>query len=346
VLRVGTSGDYAPFSKQGVGFDVDVATEMAADLGYRIEWVPFTWPELHGQVAANALDVVMSGITWRPERSVVGEMSRAVASGGPCLLSRKPPGTVAVNRGGILEQWARAKFPAPQIRVVDDNLALPRLLEQGEVDAIVTDSFELAHFARPGWSAQCDPARDRKVYWVSPAREAELAPRIEAWLAEHEPRLRALRRQWLGSEAGWTPVAHLIDLLARRLSLMPAVAAYKRAHGLPIEDKPREAIVLQEAIDAAAAAGLAPESVRALFAEQIELAKAVQQRAAPVPPLDLDSVLRPELSRLGERILSALAASAAELSQLRPEQLDLLVPLLEDDERQRLLDALRAVRMR
>jgi cyclohexadienyl dehydratase len=344
VLRVGTSGDYAPFSKQGLGFDVEVATRMATDLGYRIEWVPFTWPELQEKVAANAFDVGMSGITWRADRSVVGEMSRAVAAGGPCVLSRKAPGTVAVNRGGILEQWARARFPAPQIRAVDDNLALPRLLEQGEVDAIVTDSFELAHFTRPGWTAQCDPPRDRKVYWVSAAREAELAPRIDAWLAEHEPQLRALRARWLGAESGWTPVDHLIDLLARRLALMPAVAAYKRANGLPIEDKPREAIVLQEALDAATAAGLEKESVRALFAEQIELAKAVQQRATAVPPLDLDTVLRPELSRLGDRILSALAASAAELPQLQPEQLDLLVPLLEADERQRLLEALRAVR--
>jgi cyclohexadienyl dehydratase len=343
---VGTSGDYAPFSQRGVGFDIEVAKQMAADLGYRIEWMPFAWPELQERVAANAFDVAMGGITWRADRSVVGHMTRAVTSGGPCVLSRKAPGKVAVNRGGILERWAREKFSAEQLRTVDDNLGLPRLLERGEVDAIVTDSFEVAHFARPGWRTQCEPARDRKVYWVSPARAAELAPRIDEWLSSHEPQLRALRQQWLGQGSDWTHVDHLIDLLARRLALMPAVAAYKKERGLPIEDAAREAVVLRQTIDSAAAAGLDPVSVRALFVELIALAKAVQQRNSDAQALDLERVLRPALSSLGDRILSALVACADQLPELRPEQLDLLVPLIEDGERQRLLRALQAVRTR
>jgi cyclohexadienyl dehydratase len=347
VLRVGTSGDYAPFSKGGAGFDIELARRMAADLGYRIEWVPFAWPELGERIAASAFDVAMGGITWRPDRALVGEMTRAVASGGPCLLGRRPPGTVAVNRGGILERWARQRFTAEQLRVVDDNLTLPGLLERGEVDAIVTDSFELPHFTRAGSpTAHCEPPRDRKVYWVSPAHAAALAPRIDDWLAVNEPQLAALRATWFGKASQWTAVDHLIDLLARRLALMPAVAAYKRAHGLPIEDPAREAIVLQQAVDDAAARGLDPDSVRALFAEQIALAKAVQERDAGAEPVDLDGVLRPALSRLGERILAALATSADQLPQLRPEQLDLLVPLLVPEERRRLLDTLRAVRTR
>jgi cyclohexadienyl dehydratase len=341
---VGTSGDYAPFSKDGTGFDVDVATRMAADLGYRLRWVRFDWPELGASVSANAFDVAMGGITWRPDRGVVGYMTRALASGGPCVLSRRPPGRVAVNRGGILERWARERFAADQLRTVDDNLALPQLLERGEVDAIVTDSFELAHFTRPGLKAACEPARDRKVYWVGPARAGELGPRIDAWLAANEAQLAPLRERWLGRSAGLSPVEHLMDLIARRLSLMPAVAAYKRAHGLPIEDLPQEARVLQQAVDAAAAAGLARDSVQALFAEQIVLAKAIQLRAAPVPEMDLDGVLRPALAELSQRILGALAACAEELPALGEAQLDLVVPLLEPVERQRLLVALRAVR--
>ncbi|HSG90170.1 MAG TPA: transporter substrate-binding domain-containing protein, partial [Pseudomonadales bacterium] len=68
VLRVGTSGDYPPFSRAGEGFDVDVAKRLARDLGMRIEWVPFRWPELERRLRAGDFDVVMSGVTWRPER--------------------------------------------------------------------------------------------------------------------------------------------------------------------------------------------------------------------------------------------------------------------------------------
>jgi cyclohexadienyl dehydratase len=346
VMRVGTSGDYAPFSKAGAGFDVELAARMFADLGYQVTWVPFAWPELSQCVAANAFDVAMSGVTWRPERSVVGYMTRAIASGGPCVLGRAAPGTVAVNRGGVLERWARDRFRAAQVRTVDDNLALPGLLERGEVDAIVTDSFELTHFARAGASATCDPPRDRKVYWVSPAHAAALGPRIDRWLAEHGPELRAMRQRFLGTASDWTDLQHLVDLLARRLALMPAVAAYKRAHGLPLEDAAREAAVLQRTEADAAALGLDPASVRALFAELIALAKAIQLRTGDeAAPLDLDRALRPEISALGGRILSALAACARELPRVQAAQLDLLVPLLRDDERSRLLAALRGVRM-
>jgi cyclohexadienyl dehydratase len=344
VLRIGTSGDYPPFSKAGSGFDIEVGKRLAEALDHDVEWVPFAWPDLKAKIAANAFDVAMSGVTLRPDRSLIGYMTRAVASGGPCVLGQAEPKRVAVNRGGILERWARERLRAVQLRTVDDNLALPVLLERGEVDAIVTDSFELAHFARPGWRTVCEPARDRKVYWVSPGRVAELAPRIDAWLSSREPRLRKLRAQWLGEAPGWKDVDHLVDLLARRLALMPAVAAYKKERELPIEDAAREAVVLAQTIDSAAAAGLEQDSVRALFVELIALAKAVQQRNSDAQPLDLESVLRPALSSLGERILVALVACANELPQLRLEQLDLLVPLIDEGERRRLLQALRAVR--
>ena len=344
VLRVGTSFDYAPFSKAGRGFDVELTERLARELGYRVEWVRFDWPRLSGDVAANAFDLAVGGITLRPERAVIGFMTRALASGGPCVLERSAPGKVAVNRGGILERWARQRFSAEQLVVVDDNLSLPERLQRGEVAAIVTDSFELPHFARPEWRARCEPAHDRKVYWVSPARAAELGPRIETWLAEHEPELPALRARWLGAASAWTPVQHLVDLFERRLALMPAVAAYKRARGLAIDDPAREAVVLQQALDAAARAGLEPESVRALFAEQIALAKAVQQRHGDAAAMDLDSVLRPALDQLGERITHALRAAAGDLPDLPPDALELLGPWLDGDERARLLAALRKVR--
>jgi len=346
VLRVATSGDYAPFSEAGAGLDVDVTEQMARDLGYHVEWRSFAWPELQHDVASNTFDLAVGGITWRPDRSVVGWMSRALASGGPCVLQREAPGLVAVNHGGVLERWARSRFAAEQIRTVDDNLSLPQVLERGEVAAIVTDSFELPHFARPGWQASCEPPTDRKVYWVSPARAAELGPVVDRWLEAHERELAPLRARWLGQASGWTPVQHLVDLLARRLSLMPAVAAYKRTHGLPIDDPQRESVVLQKAVDEAASAGLDPDSVRALFAEQITLAKAVQQRDPGAEAMDLDGVLRPALDVLGRRILAALAACADQLHALQADRLDLLAPLLQPEERARLLDALRAVRRR
>jgi len=273
VLRIGTSGDYAPFSRDGAGFDVDVAERMAGDLGYAIEWVAFRWPELEQRVARNDFDVVMSGVTWRPERALVGHLSRAVAAGGPCLLGAAAPQRLAVNRGGFLESWARESFPGADLRTVDDNRSLPDLLARAEVDAIVTDSFELAAFRGPGQAAHCQPPRERKVYWVAPARAADLGPALDRWLAEHEAQLDRLRVRHFGAAAPRGEVDHVVDLLARRLALMPEVARAKRARGQPVEDAAREQRVLADAAASAAAAALDPAAVRELFALQIELAR-------------------------------------------------------------------------
>ncbi len=311
-LRVGTSEDYAPFSHEGRGFDLEVARRMVADLGRELVFVPFRWPELQARLAAGEFDVAMSGITWRPERAVVGFMTRAVAAGGPCLLSaRGKPERIGVNRGGFLETWARAHFGGATIVPFDDNRSLPERLVRGEIDALVTDSFELPDFRRPGLEARCEPRAERKVYWVAPPRVEQLGPRIDGWLAEREPTLRELRARWLGGASPRGEADHLVDLLARRLALMPHVAAWKRAKQRPIEDLPRERAVLERAARVAGRAGLDPAWLRRVFALQIELAKAVQRRApAPQTPLDLVTDVRPLLLRLGDRIVASLARGA------------------------------------
>jgi cyclohexadienyl dehydratase len=346
LLRVGTSGDYAPFSLRGEGFDIEVARRLAGDLGLRLEWVPFRWPELQAGIEAGAFDVAMSGVTWRPERAVLGWMSRAVASGGPCVLGNPAGKRVAVNRGGVLERFARGRFAAAQIRAIDQNTLLPQLLERGEVDAVVTDSFELPHFARPGQAVRCEPPIDRKVYWVAPQGAAALGPLIDLWIAENEAGLAQLRNEWFGAEQPRSEIDHLLDLIARRLALMPSVARWKRSRGVPTEDLEREALILAAAEREAARSGLAASGLRGFFEVQIRLAKQIQRRSVDGPPtLELGSQLRPALLRLGERITRSLAQLAPiDPAALSDQRLAVLEPLLEAAELQALRVALLAVR--
>ena len=347
VLRVGTSGDYAPFSLDGRGFDVDVADALAKHLGMRVEWVRFRWPELRSMIDAGRFDVAMSGVTWRPDRAVVGRMTRAVAQGGPCVVGDPAAALVAVNRGGVLEAWARRRFASGSVLAVDDNSSMPMLLASGAVGAVVTDSFELTGWrGPPPGPVECAPPRDRKVYWIAPARAAELGPLIDRWLADNEPRLDALRTHWLGRRASRDDVDDLIDQLARRLAFMPYVAAWKREHGVPLEDPAREKTVLTNAESTARAHGLDAASVRALFLLQIEQAKAVERRATIGPaPLDLEREIRPALSQIGEHIVERLAALAPlDPSRLSDERLVPLGELLGPAEIAELRDALVAVR--
>ena len=51
VMRVGTTGDYTPFSLLGPegayrGADIDMAEDLAGSLGVRIDFVPCVWVTL------------------------------------------------------------------------------------------------------------------------------------------------------------------------------------------------------------------------------------------------------------------------------------------------------------
>jgi cyclohexadienyl dehydratase len=113
-LRVGTSGDYKPFSfivpkvdmEKGrlavaaredssldtkkedevlIGYDIDAAKRLAEDLGVKVEFIPFEWRNLVAGLVADKYDIAMSGITIRLERA------KAVAFSDPYILIGSSP---------------------------------------------------------------------------------------------------------------------------------------------------------------------------------------------------------------------------------------------------------------
>jgi cyclohexadienyl dehydratase len=108
--------------------------------------------------------------------------------------------------------------------------------------------------------------------------------------------------------------AELGALVRDRLSLMNNVAAYKWAHGLPIEDLAREQIVLEQAVQRSLRRALRSEDTRRFFGQQISAAKEIQaywfsywqNHLAPVAPPDLEADIRPRLIRLGNQIIDRL----------------------------------------
>jgi len=342
-LRVATSGDYAPFSElprpkaalfDVRGLDPAIIRAYATERRIQIEWVQFRWPELVNDLRAGRFDIAIGGITVRPERSVAGRYSLPTASSGAVvLLPRASPERelaeldrrgvrIAVNAGGHLERVTRARFRFAEIIAVPDNAAVPNMLMEREVHAIVSDTLEAPHWnadAR-GWRVLGPFTHDRKAFLLAPERAA-LAKDLDTWLLrrERDATLAGLRTEYLGRASESRPAEPLQALVAsveERLALMPFVAAIKQRRGLPIEVPERETQVLDAAVaavrSAAKSAGddVAPSeaAVRRLFRAQIEAAKVVQRRVlvAPPPPttpvFDLDTELRPALLRIGERI--------------------------------------------
>lgn len=281
VLRVGTSGDYPPFTTlrdgQASGFDATLMEAYAVERGYRLEWVRFRWPELVADLGAHRFDVAASGLTIRPERSLAGRYTVPVARNGALLLLRRPawapsPGSgtpeeplallhaldrpelrVAVNRGGHLERVARAYFPHATVIAIADNAAVREALASGQVDAALSNTVEGPHWAEglSGIELVGPFTRDVVALYVEPSR-AELAADLDTWLLEQERSgaLERLRARYLGSGATGptaTPVDALLSATAERLALMPMVAVAKQRAGQPIEVPAQEARVLEAA---------------------------------------------------------------------------------------------------
>jgi cyclohexadienyl dehydratase len=323
-VRVGSTGDYPPFSDHSTagwsGFDVEVARAWSHDRGRRVVLVPLRWPDVETALLRHEVDVVMSGVTVRADRLLEGRFTSAVARDEAVLVGRRGapvPVHVAVNRGGHLERLARARLPGARLELVDDNRGLCALLDAGTVDGIVTDTLEL-HAIAPdaagaGLVVVTRLSDDRKAYFL-PADSASLAGDLDAWLVTREADgwLPALRARLLGDGTPEPPpaaVARVTDLLARRLMVMPAVAAAKRASGLGVVDAGREAEVEGRAVARATAAGLAAEPYRALVRAQIRAARAVQDTTPEAPaPVSL-ATARAAIDRIDEGLLPALVAA-------------------------------------
>jgi cyclohexadienyl dehydratase len=334
-LRVGTSGDYAPFSVRGAdggysGFDPTVARAYAAARGRPLVLVPFRWPELATRLAAGEFDVAMSGVTVRGDRLLTGTMTAAVARADAVVLVRHgapprptyddPRVRVAVNRGGHLERVARARLPHATLVTVDDNRSLPVLLRERRVDALVTDTLEAGTYDAGAFAVAARLARDRKAYWVAPGRDA-LAEDLDAWLLARERdgtlerwRVAELRQPAASARPLPPEMARVVDLAARRLLVMPAVAAAKRAAGLPIVDEARERAVIARAVERARTGALDADAARRLAEAQIAAARAVQEAAtASTAPVEAPALatLRTAIDGLDAALLRALVAARA-----------------------------------
>src|SRR5262249_31762935 len=153
---------------------------LAADLGRPPEFVIFRWPDLGAQLRSNGFDVVMSGVTVRPDRALAFAFTRPYVNTGAVAVIRASERAkfrrvadldqsnvrIAVNQGGHLEQVARRQFAHAVLMPVTDNHTLPDLLRRKAADAALSDTLE-AHTWATGQFTFIGPfTRDRKAYAV------------------------------------------------------------------------------------------------------------------------------------------------------------------------------------
>lgn len=161
-LRVGMTGDYAPFTLKDdrghwQGIDVELAEDLAQFLGADLKIVPTSWPALMEDLKAAHFDIAMGGITVTPERTALAAFALPVLSGGKTAIARcserndfarleqidHPDNRVIVNPGGTNEAFVRGRLHQAQILVYPDNRKIFEELVEGRADVMITDRIEV-----------------------------------------------------------------------------------------------------------------------------------------------------------------------------------------------------------
>lgn len=161
VLKVGTTGDWNPMTMKDpannsyTGFDIDVTTALAEDLGVKIEYVPTDWKTLVAGITSGKYH--MSGsASINPGRAKAAGYSSSYVEVGqvPLILKKnadkfkawddfnKPDVTVAATLGTTQEQYIKSFFPNATHRVVESPARDFQDVLAGRADGHITSTIE------------------------------------------------------------------------------------------------------------------------------------------------------------------------------------------------------------
>jgi cyclohexadienyl dehydratase len=205
-LRVGTTGDYKPFSFRHpdgttTGADIDMARRLAARIGVKLVLVPTMWGRLMDDYTAAKFDMAMGGVTNLPPRAAKGPFGRTVYVDGKRPIARctdrelytsisainRANVRVVVNPGASNEEFARTNFAQATLTVHTDNVTVFDEILAGRADVMVTDGIEVDHqaFIHKELCPTAVPAAFthlEKAYWQQPDRDLQAL--VGAWLDE------------------------------------------------------------------------------------------------------------------------------------------------------------------
>ena len=137
-----------------VGFEVDVATKVAEDMGVKLELVPTAWDGIIPALLSGTFDVVIAGMSITPERHLRINFTNPYASSGMMIAAstESAPGlskasdfndrkyTVGGKRGTIGVDAAKKYAPKAKLRQYDEEAVALQDVTNGTISAYYTSS--------------------------------------------------------------------------------------------------------------------------------------------------------------------------------------------------------------
>ncbi|MBM4073595.1 MAG: transporter substrate-binding domain-containing protein [Planctomycetes bacterium] len=118
-----------------IGFEIDVATRLAQDMGVKVEFVPTAWDGIIPALLAGKFDFIIGGMTITPQRMLTVNFTNPYSATGVMLVASKKMApnlskledfnkadyTLTGRRGGSAIAAVQRLLPKATIRLFDDD---------------------------------------------------------------------------------------------------------------------------------------------------------------------------------------------------------------------------------
>ncbi|MDD2466801.1 MAG: transporter substrate-binding domain-containing protein [Desulfobulbus sp.] len=153
-LRVGMDVfvPWAMKDKKGelIGLEIDVAKQLAKDMGVKVQFVPTKWSGIIPALIAGKFDLIIGGMTVTAERNLKINFTDPYYYTGQGLLANKKMSegwsvddfnktgvTLAARLGSTAALAAKERFPLATLRLFDDEPSAVQEVRNGRVNGMV-----------------------------------------------------------------------------------------------------------------------------------------------------------------------------------------------------------------
>lgn len=162
-LIVGTEPEFRPFEYKNekgeiVGFDIDMARELAKDLGVKLRLEEMSWDSLPTALGTGRIDVIISGMTNTPERAKSRSFTDSYYDTQLCLLVSVKSGIekpadangkrLVVKTGTTGDDQSRILFPDAKVTRFEQEDICALEVATGRADAFLYDRFSIVKHHR------------------------------------------------------------------------------------------------------------------------------------------------------------------------------------------------------
>ena len=165
VLKVGMDifQPWAMKDKKGelIGFEIDVATRLAKDMGVKVEFVPTAWSGIIPALLTGKFDVIIGGMGITAQRGLKVNFTQPYDYSGMAIVAHKklaagfttlekfnaPEVQIAVKTGTTAASAAKQQLPKATLRMFENEAQAYQELRNGKVHAVIGNAPRPAYEA-------------------------------------------------------------------------------------------------------------------------------------------------------------------------------------------------------